>query len=701
MLKCLFAIGYQATLHSLCIILPLLLLMSTYATAQLRWTGDANDSLWATAANWEGGQLPLSTDNVLFDNSRNPANYTVYLPSGSSGITVKNMRISPSVGNSIRVVIPPGNTAVPALAATAPVYGIIIDSAGQLFNSSGATAGNTVVVTDSIRINNGGGYTQHSRSAHAALVTLLSRMPGTEKGVFTFDVPGGGYTFAATNRVYGSLVFKSDASGGIQSYAASAASPLVISGDLEIHPGVTINLSVSASTTIGGRLEQQGGVFNIASQSTSNLVSLHGDLCQDSGLITETAAGLPVLELNGTAPQQVSLHGSIANSVTLRVNNAAGIQLRSALRLPYKLILQQGVVSTGDSLLTLLPGCTLQADSASDNSFISGNLRKEGLMAPDHFLFPVGSGLTQRWLALQQATGNYTVSFRKLNPSALATATGAGIAHISSTEYWTIDGDDQPAPTASPELSFSNLSSGGVTDLGTLRVVQLQNGTWNDGGNTTTTGSAGANGSVTANSIHDFGVNRRYFTLASSAVAQNPLPLHLISFRGRVTRDKAELTWQPAPGNAGRWELEWSGDRQHYHALYTPDSLLLQPVLNYVDNRELFGRQSYRLKLTATAGAISYSPVVTLELPPAAGQEIQAWPVIAQQQTTIVINSRNAGTAQVQLFNVAGALLRQSAVQLQQGMNRIGVALAGLPIGWLTVMLTREGSCRAVRVFHQ
>ena len=389
-------------------------------------------------------------------------------------------------------------------------------------NSSGSSSNASIVVNDSMQINNGGQYTHNTRSSHAVLVSSLSKAPGTEKGIFEFDVPGGGYTIASTKRTYGTLIFSSNASAGSQVYASSAASALTINGDFIINAGVTINLDLTAATIIYGNFIQKGGIFNLASQPNSNTIFIKGDLTQTAGTITETSTGLPAIELNGTVNQKITLNGAIVNSVDVKINNMAGITLLSGLVLPYHLNLINGIVNTNSFLVTLPAGCGLQADSLNNNSFINGALRKEGLAATDHFLFPVGKDITQRWLELKNATGNYTVEFFKANPNTLATVVGTGIHHTSSIEYWSIKADASPAPAASVELSFDNVNSGGVTDMATLRVAQLVSGVWTNMGNSSTTGTAGSSGSVVSNPINMFDPSVRYFTLASSDEFQNP-----------------------------------------------------------------------------------------------------------------------------------------------------------------------------------
>ena len=165
----------------------------------------------------------------------------------------------------------------------------------------------------------------------------------------------------------------------------------------------------------------------------------------------------------------------------------------------------------------------IQYDSINNNSFINGPLRKEGLSS-EYFLFPVGRDNMIRWVALRQATGNFTVEYVNSNPRMLNAQCATGIDHISSIEYWTIESDANLMSSANVELSFADPNSGGVTDLSTLRVARLTSTGWNNVGNSGVTGTPGSKGSVTSDKILEFPPATKYITLAGSTGA-NSLPL--------------------------------------------------------------------------------------------------------------------------------------------------------------------------------
>ena len=506
---------------------------------QVKWDGGGGDGQWQTAANWVGDVLPKPTDNVVLDNTLVTNTYTISIPPGNNSISVKTLTISPADGKTIELRIPASSTAVPAFTATGPGYGLTINNGGIFRNASGASSGAPVAITDSIRINNGGRYIHNTSRSHATNVAVLSKAPGTESGIFEFDIPAASSTISLSDRVFGSLLLSSTAAGGTTNYTGSGTNPVLVRSDLQTAQGTSLSLNFSDTFLIKGNLFQNNGAINLGNSSRSLVMAIQGNIQQmQGGLITETGTGLQEILLNGSSNQGLQLQGTIANSVSLKINGAKGASLLSPVSLPFKLELTKGILFTsGTNLLTLQAACTVQADSLSSLGFVCGPMRKEGMSGAVPFLFPVGKDNNMRWLLIKNATGNFTVEYQKSNPQQLGSSC-SGIDHISRLEYWSVSADG-PLPKANLELSFNDPNSGGVTDLASLRTSRLGVGSWVDAGNIAVTGTAGSRGSVTSNFIDSFGSGTNYFTLASSASGSNPLPIALQPSRSVKQTDKA------------------------------------------------------------------------------------------------------------------------------------------------------------------
>lgn len=670
--------------HLCGLLLLSLLLLSISLPAQIKWDGQAGDGQWSTAANWSNNTVPTITDNVLLDNSTITASYAISLPTASA-VTISSLRISPGNATTIQLLLPPSNVITPAFTVMGGGYGLVLDDGGVFLNESGANSSAALVIHDSMRINNGGQYIHRTRCAHAAMVTILSRQPGTEKGIFTFDVPGGGYTIASANRRYGTLELSGLASGGVQAYASTAANLFTINGNLVIKDGVSMNLNISAPTIIKGDFIQEGGIFNISSQDNDNIVSIKGNCLQSAGVITETANGIPVLELNGIAQQDVQI-ASITNSVKVKVNNPAGIKLLSDASFPYQLVLADGTVNSSSFVVTLQSGCSLLADSLANSRFITGALKKEGLTNGDYFLFPIGKGNTKRWLAVKNSSGNFTAEFFKMNPKTISNGPVNGIDHTSSIEYWKLQADATVSPAANVELSFDNVNSGGVTDMTALRVAQLLAGSWTGAGNTSTTGSAGGAGSVISNYLQAFNTVD-YFTLASSTALQNPLPVQLISFTGFGTGNGNTISWELPPSwKPAYFLLQSSASDNRYETVAKIDAND-RLLYTFSDKRIIAGKQLYRLQMVDKDSTVTVSKAISVQSTPAKRTAV-LWPSAVNNNARLLLEAEQSGEMQVNIYAINGKQVLTCKSNLVKGANSIPLSLGGLSSGMYVVIVT-------------
>jgi hypothetical protein len=104
-------------------------------------------------------------------------------------------------------------------------------------------------------IRNGGRYIHQTRASHAnSILKILSTAPGTEKGIFDFDVPKASYTISVSNRIYGSLELHATSHGSTVNYTCSGSNPLLIHGNLRI--GTNVNMSMDLG---GVRGKYSGG----------------------------------------------------------------------------------------------------------------------------------------------------------------------------------------------------------------------------------------------------------------------------------------------------------------------------------------------------------------------------------------------------------------------------------------------------------
>ena len=542
------------------------------------------------------------------------------------------------------------------------VYGLVLDPGAIFINASGAGAGATLEVSDSIRINNGGRFIHRTPRSHAANISVLSRDAGTEYGEFEFNIPVASTTISVSGQVFGRLRIVSG-SGGTVNYTGTGTNGLTVRSDLEIGLGVNLNFNLEGTLLIGRHLIQSGGMINLGSTARKLVTLVKGNVHQaSSAIITETGTANPEFILAGTINQEVDIRGSLLNDVSFKIDNSAGVLLKHSFTLQYNLELKKGIITTGENTLTLAAGCLLVRPANPKNSFVNGRLKKEGLLNED-FVFPVGKDGILRWMALKKATGNFSIEFFKSDPRLLESNLSTGLAHISSLEYWTIHVTGGNAQ-ADIELSFDNVNSGGVTDLSLLRIAKLKADTWLNSGNTFTSGSPGADGSVVSNTISDWALSEPdVVTLASSAATQNPLPVIWQMILAKRINNAVLLEWKTDLPSTSYYELRKSTDGSSYERTGIVFTKPHTSVYSFIDRQPTTGPGFYKLIIVTKDSARLSSKVLSVE--PLLKQEQTAFKVQSTEwELKFVFNSNPGSDYQVNIFDLSGRRIQQSFIRV-------------------------------------
>jgi hypothetical protein len=509
--------------------------------AQKRWDGGAGTNRWSDALNWTNNTLPGAFDDVLLDNSIIGSSYQVVMPNFHG--TVRSITIQPAQGRNIELSLPTSNRDVPGFTVSGPGYGMNIYPGGVFRNASGSGSGAAILVRDSIRIFNDGRYIHNTTGGHVNAVEVLSRAAGTELGIFEIDIPAASATISLSERVFGRLILRSTAAGGNTSYTAAGTSRCVIRGDFEIDPGANVVLNFEDTIFVNRHFLQRGGRFNFGSTLRSAALHISGDFVQSAGAeIAEYGSASHSIIMGGPSTQQMTANGFWFNEVSFVKTGPGTVLLRSPLRLPFRCELLSGYIATNNQWhLILSTSCTMHSDSLATNTGILGPITKEGLFNSS-MLIPVGVQNRMRWLRLEQATGGFTITYRKVDPQNLSNTLGAGLHHISEVEYWDVTGF--PNSSAYIKLSFSDPHSGGVTELSSLRPARLVNNLWENAGVSATGGSPGSRGWVRSNLLTWPSTLTTPFTLASTSATQNPLPLENTQLNINKIADGLHFSWR-------------------------------------------------------------------------------------------------------------------------------------------------------------
>jgi hypothetical protein len=231
------------------------------AGGQKKWDGEGGDNLWLTAANWQPDGVPEKGASVWLDNGTVKSSYTIVLPAGNISVSLATLQIAPTEGYRIRLQLPAGNTANPGLQITGSGESLVLEAGAELINASGATSGDPLSLSGLMRISNGAKYVHSTARSNARLIDRLSLAPGTETGIFEFDVPGtSGYIVSLSGNTFGTLVLSASAAGGTKSYSGSGSSELKINGHLIIAEGASFNSTMTADINLKGDLDISGNL---------------------------------------------------------------------------------------------------------------------------------------------------------------------------------------------------------------------------------------------------------------------------------------------------------------------------------------------------------------------------------------------------------------------------------------------------------
>ncbi|MFT3749267.1 MAG: T9SS type A sorting domain-containing protein [Agriterribacter sp.] len=621
-------------------LLTLLITAPLLMHAQQTYTWAVASGSWTVATNWSPQRTTPAPDDILEFN----ANATVNgLPSGESigKISVYNnavVNVSAAATSAINI----GNASV-----AAPHFAI---AAGSVVNITGS---NIIL----LNISSGfsaqvDGNLSFGGAAHRLTAVATNAVIFSSGAVFTADAGFGGNAFGNTTANKNSVIFQSGATyifkdggnpfgltapdavtifnnGSIYRHQVNGTGPSFAGrtyGNVYIESNVNFaGIGSARDCVIQNDLNVLSGFFSFKPNSlgthTGNFNIYGNILASGTSYIDIGSDYMPgVVQLLST--NQTIGGGGGTGSITfdnITVNNTTTTLLRPIFVSGTLALLNGKIISSGASLLTFTFTGVVQSglhdyfnlpytNIGSDLSYVEGPVRKTGLSGSD-FVFPVGINGKLRPAAIRNATGDFTVEFIRGDPYPdIGSTMGAGIHHISHLEYWNITGTGP----ANVELSFFDPNSGGVTDMNALKVAWFNGLEWIDPGTGSYLGSPGANGSVTSNTVSNFG----NFTLAGAlGYPNNPLPANEIIFNAVIQNEKVLLNWSVAGKTAYKYYVV---ERALEQDVFTPVSQQIpfqnidNQIYKFIDVNPANGKNEYRLKLVNWDGTVIYSAVSTI-----------------------------------------------------------------------------------------
>jgi hypothetical protein len=342
-------------------------------------------------------------------------------------------------------------------------------------------------------------------------------------------------------------------------------------------------------------------------------------------------------------------------------------------------VLTQGnIITTSINLLTL--NDDVSVTGASDASFAQGPVKKIG---DDAFTFPVGDASNYQPISIDApalTTDAFTAEYLNTDPDPAydRNAKDVSIDHISKVEYWTLD-RTAGSSNVKVTLAWDN-NSGGIDNLTELSVARWDGSSWKDHGNGGTTGTTSAGTIVTSSAVTSFSP----FTLASTSMLDNPLPIELLSFSADVIeRDKVLLKWQTASETDNDYfTIERSEDGYNWEEISTivgagnSNSLLSYQTK---DNSPYSGISYYRLKQTDFDGQFAYSQVIAIKIKSLGNSLVSIYPNPATNHITIEGNKKELNG--ISIYNLQGQEIVKKIEILENNQSKKTLDLSNLNSG--------------------
>lgn len=167
-------------------------------------------------------------------------------------------------------------------------------------------------------------------------------------GNFTVNLPAvtgtlSFWTSSTTAVIQGNLTITTLGTGGI--FRALTSGTLTVNGNLIVNGGSFQVASSTGTLNVLGNVNIGGGTFDIAQGGASSL-RVAGNFVQTAGTLTQTSSS-GILEFNGSSAQTFTPGTQSGTVTSVRVNNAAGLNLTSALSLNRLQISNGNMTGTG------------------------------------------------------------------------------------------------------------------------------------------------------------------------------------------------------------------------------------------------------------------------------------------------------------------------------------------------------------------
>jgi hypothetical protein len=317
------------------------------------------------------------------------------------------------------------------------------------------------------------------------------------------------------------------------------------------------------------------------------------------------------------------------------------------------------------------------ATNASAASHVTGPVLKEG---DDAFAFPVGTATSYNPVAISApaaVTDMFSAVYYNANPYPANDTSkhAATVARVSGCEYWHVL---RLNGSSDVKLTFTyGQPCGGpgyITNPANVHIVHWNDAlnTWEDLGNDgnytgTLTGTV-----TTAAPVSSFSP----FTIASTNLAENALPLTLLSFIAQPAENGVLLNWLTADEkNVSHFDIERSDDGVAFTKIGAVNAVSANSTnsYNYVDAAPQNGTNYYRLRMIDIDGRFENSKIISVRLNNT--QPVRVFPAPAQSTITVQFAER---FRQLEMVDISGRTLLRKNITRQSETIDISTLAKGI-----------------------
>lgn len=695
----------------------------------------ASSGDWGNASTWNTNTVPTSSDNVIIANTHAINTSAGTPPYSANNITINSGGTLTSNSNTLNIGSTGGGNKTLTVSGTLTIGGgtivvngnVNIAATGTINQTSGnltidgndgvaaassvAEGTHLFAITTGATVNCTGGNINiidppfsTTTTSRAVSVSLGSDSKTAFSGTHTF-VFGDGVSTTPGNTTNGFV---------IDNFAGSGRIPL---NNVTVNSGngagrfVRNTLSTGNGTYIYGTLTINPDCeFRFITSATDDNV-LGGNLV-NNGTFTQAAltfvfGAIPSTSVNTvTASQTISGSGVFrnatssptANFANLQINNSnsGGVIISTATALTGTgtgtvsgtLTLTSGVLNVGSNTITLGISTSTTGTVSYTSGQIIGKLRRWRATGTGTTTFNVGNATDEQRASLNFTTtpttgGTITCEFVNSAPGGTQPSLTEGaitVDRASGTGYWSIStGDGFVMGSGAYTGTFIAKNFAGVSDFSKLVAIRRDDASaaWALNGTHVTTTGSNATATLSRTLMTSFGQ-----VGVGGALADNPLPIDLISFSGTASTNANMLTWVTATEiNVSNFSIEKLNNNNEFISIGTVDAIGNSKELNKYQFADLNisdnGVSYYRLKIVDIDNSSTYSDIVAISRKDKFKLKLDVYPNPSSKIVNVLLNTSDEQN-EMRVIDMFGKIVFSSTFS---SINAAQIDVENLPNG--------------------